>query len=130
MSMIENVPKGQRIAGLVVSGLLTLFFLLDGVMKLVQPQQVVETTVRLGYQQSMIAGIGVTLLVSTLLYAFPPTSILGAILLTGYLGGAVATNVRAQVPVFNVLFTIVFGCLVWLGLWLRDRRLRSLLRVN
>jgi hypothetical protein len=130
MSMIENVPKGQRIAGLVVSGLLTLFFLLDGVMKLVQPQQVVETTVRLGYQQSMIAGIGVTLLVSTLLYAFPRTSILGAILLTGYLGGAVATNVRAQVPVFNVIFTIVFGCLVWLGLWLRDRRLRSLLPVN
>jgi hypothetical protein len=130
MSMIENVPKGQRIAGLVVSGLVTLFFLLDGVMKLVQPQQVVETTVRLGYQQSMIAGIGVTLLVSTLLYAFPRTSILGAILLTGYLGGAVATNVRAQVPVFNVIFTIVFGCLVWLGLWLRDRRLRSLLPVN
>jgi hypothetical protein len=130
MSTLTNLPKRQRMAGLIVSGLAALFFTIDGVMKLIQPPQVVEATVGLGYPQSKIAGIGITLLACTLLYVFPRTSVLGAVLLTGYLGGAVASNVRGQTPVFNVVFAAAFGCLVWVGLWLREPRLRSLLPWN
>jgi hypothetical protein len=110
-----------------ISALAILFFLADGVMKLVKPAPVVEATVRLGYAESMIAGIGIALLISTILYAIPRTTILGAILVTGYLGGAVASDVRAQQPTFNTVFPAVFAALVWLGLWLRDPRLRSLM---
>src|SRR5215472_9001463 len=87
-----------------LSGLAVIFFVMDGVMKLFKPVFVVEATTQLGYPESTIVGIGVTLLVCTLLYVVPPTSVLGAILLTGYLGGAVASNVRAAMPTFNVVF--------------------------
>jgi hypothetical protein len=89
---------------------------------------VVEATKQLGYPESDIVGIGVLLLFCTLLYILPRTSILGAILLTGYLGGAVASQVRIGAPIFNVVFAVVFGTLVWVGLWLRDLRVRVLLR--
>jgi hypothetical protein len=113
--------------GRVLSGLAVLFFLVDGVMKLLKPAVVVEATRQLGYPESDIAGIGIVLLVCTLLYIFPRTSILGAILLTGYLGGAVASQVRVAAGWFNVVFAVMFGALVWGGLWLRDIRVRSLL---
>jgi len=114
-------------AGRVLSILAIPFMLADGVMKLMKPAFVVEATVQLGYAESMIVGIGTALVISTILYAIPRTSVLGAILVTGYLGGAVASNVRAQQVTFNILFPAVFGALVWLGLWLRDPRLRSLM---
>ena len=82
---------------------------------------------RLGYPESTIVGIGAILTFCTVLYIIPRTSILGAILLTGYLGGAVATNVRVGGPLFNELFPVILGAFVWLGLWLRDARLRSLI---
>ena len=104
-----------------------LFLLVDGAMKLAKPRIVVETTVQLGYPESTIVGIGLTLLACTLLYLIPRTAVLGAILLTGYLGGAVATQVRATQGWFNILFPVVFGIVLWGGLWLRDRRLQELL---
>lgn len=104
-----------------------LFLLLDGGMKLFKPAVVVEATRQLGYPESAIAGIGIVLLASTLLYLIPRTAILGAVLLTGYLGGAVATHVRVGGPFFNIIFPVVFGALLWGGLWLQDRRLRELL---
>ncbi|HKD06231.1 MAG TPA: DoxX family protein [Bryobacteraceae bacterium] len=119
--------KTEIWAGRVLSILAILFMLADGVMKLMKPASVVEATVRLGYAESMIVGIGTVLVISTILYAIPRTSVLGAILITGYLGGAVASNVRAQQVTFNIMFPAVFGALVWLGLWLRDPRLRSLM---
>lgn len=127
MSTSNNVPKSQKVAGMIVSGLAVVLFIADGVFKLIQPAQVVEATVGLGYKQSMIAGIGITLLICTLLYVVPRTASFGAVLLTAYLGGAVASNVRAQTPVFDVAFAAIFGCLVWTGLWLRDPRVRSLI---
>jgi hypothetical protein len=78
--------------------------------------------------ESQIITIGVILLVCTILYLIPQTAVLGAILLTGYLGGAVATNFRVQAPLFsNVLFPVYLGIFVWLGLYLRDARIRELL---
>jgi len=110
-----------------MSGLPALFLLVDGGMKLFKPPAAVEATLRLGYPESTLAGIGVLLLISTFLYLVPRTAILGAILLTGYLGGAVATHVRVGAVLFNILFPVFFGALLWGGLWLRDRRLQDLL---
>lgn len=111
----------------IMSGLPALFLLVDGAMKLFKPAVVVEATVQLGYPESAIVGIGLVLLGSTSLYLVPRTAVLGAVLLTGYLGGAVATHVRVGAGLFNVLFPVFFGALLWGGLWLRDRRLRELL---
>lgn len=121
-----GVSKGTLWAGRIISGLPALFMLVDGAMKLVKPAPVVEATVKLGYPESTIVPIGIVLIVCTLLYLIPKTSVLGAILLTAYLGGAVATHVRAGEPVFSIVFAIVFGILVWLGLYLRNPTLRLL----
>jgi hypothetical protein len=94
-------------------------------MKLSKPTVVVEATRQLGYPESQIQGIGILLLACTLLYIFPRTAILGAVLLTGYFGGAVASQVRAGNAPFNVAFPVILGVLVWSGLWLRDVRVRT-----
>jgi DoxX-like family len=124
----RELSKTQLWAGRIMSGLAALFLLWDGVMKLLKPAIVVKATRELGYPESDIVGIGVVLLACTLLYLIPRTSILGAILLTGYLGGAIASQVRAEASWFNVVFALVFACLVWGGLWLRDVRVRDFLR--
>jgi hypothetical protein len=121
------ISKTQLWAGRMMSGLAALFLLWDGVMKLLKPAVVLKATRDLGYPESDIVGIGVLLLGCTLLYLFPRSSILGAILLTGYLGGAIASQVRAEASWFNVVFALVFACLVWGGLWLRDTRVRGFL---
>ena len=126
----NSVSKSSLWAGRIVSGLSALFLLLDGVMKLFKPAFVVEATVRLGYSESVIVPIGAVLVVCTILYLVPATSILGAILLTGYLGGAVATHVRVGEGWFPIIFPIVFGILIWLGIYLRDVRLRSLVPLS
>jgi len=120
------VSKGALWTGRVLSALPALFLLFDGAMKLVKPDFVVEATVRLGYPESVIVPLGVVLLACTVLYLVPGTSVLGAILLTGYLGGAVATHVRHEDTAFEILFPVLFGALLWGGLVLRDRRLRAL----
>jgi len=123
----QSVSSTHLWAGRIMSGLPALFLLVDGVMKLFKPPVVVQATVELGYPESVIFGLGVTLFVSTLLYLIPRTSVLGAILLTGYLGGAVATHVRVGGPLFNVAFAVIVGALLWGGLWLRDGQLREML---
>jgi len=128
-SVSQTAPASKKMlwAGRIISALPALFLLLDGIMKLVKPAPVVEATVRLGYPESVILGLGIVLLACTVLYLIPRTAILGAILLTGYLGGAVATHVRVGGGLFSVLFPVVLGVLVWGGLWLRDERLRALI---
>jgi hypothetical protein len=113
-------------AGRIVSWLAALFLLLDGVAKLVKPTPVVEGTVKLGYSESVIIPLGIVLIVCTVLYLIPRTAVLGAILLTGYLGGAVATHVRANDGAFGVVFAVALGVLLWLGIYLRDAHLREL----
>jgi hypothetical protein len=124
------ISNMQVWAGRVMSALAALFLLVDGIMKLLKPAAVVKATRDLGYPESDIAGIGVVLLTCTLPYVFPRTSLLGAILLTGHLGGAIASQVRVQASWFNVIFAFLIACLVWGGLWLRDVRLRKLLPYN
>ena len=122
------ISNMQRWAGRIISALASLFLLVDGIMKILKPVVVVKATLQLGYPESAILGIGATLLVCTVLYVVPRTSTLGAVLLTGYLGGAVASNVRAGMPVFNRAFPMIIAGLVWGGLWLRDIRVRNLFR--
>jgi hypothetical protein len=117
-------------AGWIVSALPALFLLMDGIMKLAKPDVVVEATLQLGYPESVILGLGVVLLASTVVYLIPHTSVLGAILLTGYLGGAVASHVRVGDGMFPICFPVILGALVWGGLALRDARLRAILPVR
>jgi hypothetical protein len=119
--------KSRLWAGRVLSTLAILFMVIDGVMKLLKPPFVVQATIQLGYPESTIVGIGIALLISTLLYAMPQTAIFGAILLTGYLGGAVASGVRTSAPLFNILFPAVFGVIVWASLVMRNPRLEKVL---
>jgi DoxX-like family len=122
--------KTRLWVGRIMSALPALFLLVDGVMKLVKPEVVVKTTVALGYTETVILPLGMVLLACTILYLILPTAVLGAILLTGYLGGAVATQVRAEQGSFAILFPVVFGVLLWGGLVLRDSRLRTLITLR
>src|ERR1700704_244523 len=131
-SNTQTVPVSKTMlwAGRIMSALPVLFFLMDGVMKLVKPPIVVTSTVQLGYPESVILPLGIVLILCTLLYIVPRTSVLGAILLTGYLGGAVATHVRVGAGAFPIVFPIILGALVWGGLFLRDERIRALIPVR
>ena len=125
--MSEAPAKKRSWAGIVISAIPTLFLLMDAVGKFVKPEAVVTGTVELGYPETVILPLGIVLLICTILYAIPKTSVLGAILLTGYLGGAIATHVRIGSPLFtHMLFPVYLGIMIWLGLYLRDIRLREL----
>ena len=121
---LARVSKKMLWAGRIASAVPILMLLFSGIMKMVKPALVVEEFARLGYSESAALGIGVLELGCTAVYLIPRTSVLGAILLTGYLGGATATHVRIGDPFFG---PVVVGALVWLGLFLRDERLRELI---
>jgi hypothetical protein len=118
--------KAMQWASYVISGLAAIFLLLDGGMKLFKPEPVVKATVELGYPESAIVPIGIVLVLSTILYLIPRTTVLGAILLTGYLGGAVATHVRAGSGAFPIVLPVILGIMLWGGLYLRDERVARL----
>ena len=120
--------RAERTLGLVLSGLAVAFLTMDGVMKLLVLPVVVKASGEIGYSADLLRPLGLLLLVLTALYALPRTAILGAILLTGFLGGAVASHYRHHDPMAShVLFGVYVGVLVWGGLYLRDSRLRALL---
>ena len=119
--------KGMLWTGRVLSGLMALFFVLDGVGHLMKPAPVVEAFARLGYPLSASVGIGLLALICTAIYVTPRTSVLGAILLTGYMGGAVSTHVRAGSTLFETIFPVILGALVWVGIYVRDAALRKLI---
>src|SRR4029453_2001002 len=120
ISHAPTVSSSKLWMGRIMSFLPALFLILDAVMKLVKPAFVVDANTQLGYGENVIVPLGAVLLVSTILYLIPRTAVLGAILLTGYLGGAVATHVRAAEGAFPIVFPVIFGILLWGGLWLRD----------
>jgi hypothetical protein len=125
-SQIEEVSKGMLWTGRVLGGLMALFFVFDGVGHLMKPAPVVEAFARLEYPLSASVGIGLLALICTAIYVTPRTSVLGAILLTGYLGGAVSTQVRAGSSLFEMIFPVILGVLVWVGIFVRDAELRRL----
>jgi len=117
--------------GRILSALAAFFLVFDSMMKILKLSAAVEGTTRLGYPESVVLGIGVIELVCVVVYLIPRSSVLGAILLTGYLGGAIATHVRVGSPlVFYTLFPIYVAILLWGGLFLRDHRLRALLPLS
>lgn len=114
--------KTSRIIGWALTIFVALFLLFDGIMKLVQPEEVTTSMLELGYPVSVATTLGVLLLAITALYLFPKTAFFGAVLLTGYLGGAVATHVRVDNPLFShTLFPVYVGIIAWAGLLLRMR---------
>ena len=121
-------PKWMQRIGWAITALMIAFLLFDSFGKLVLEHHVVEATTMIVYPLDAIRPLGLICLACTILYAIPRTSILGAILLTGYLGGAVASKVRIEDPLFSsVLFGVYFGVLIWGGLYLRNERLRALI---
>jgi hypothetical protein len=132
-SSIHTVPSSsKRIwAGRIVSALPVLFLLFDGIIHIMRIPAVVEGFAKAGFPISTAVPLGIIEIVCIILYVIPRTSVLGAILLTGYLGGAVATNVRQQLPMLGyVLAPVYVAVFIWGGLWLRDDRIRSLIPVS
>jgi len=107
-----------------------LFLLFDGVSHIWQPGPVVDAMTRLDFPMSLSAGIGILEIICVLIYAIPRTAVLGAVLLTGYLGGAVAIQLRAGSPFFETIFPIIMGVLVWAGILFRERRLWAFIPVR
>ncbi len=120
-----SVSKKALWAGRILSALPILLLLFSGVMKLLKPPSVLQAFALYGYPEHQLAAIGLLEIACTVVYAIPSSSILGAILVTAYMGGATATNVRVGNPAF--IMTALLGVLAWLGLYLRDERLRALL---
>ncbi|MER9396315.1 MULTISPECIES: DoxX family protein [unclassified Mesorhizobium] len=132
MSISQTMPVswGALWTGRVLSGLIILFMIFDGVIKLPPLDVVTQTMVPLGWPADVNVArtLGIIGLISTALYALPRTSVLGAILLTGYLGGAIATNMRVGSPLFShTLFSVYLGIILWGGLYLRDPSVRALI---
>jgi len=128
-TQVVAITRKSLWTGRILGALTVLFLLFDSVIKLTRLPPAIEGTVQLGYPAGSVFGIGLIPLVCTVAYIVPRTSIVGAILLTGYLGGAVASQVRVGNPLFtHTLFPVYFATLVWGGLYLRDPRLRALLR--
>src|SRR5215212_6662288 len=127
-TLTTEISRKQIITGRVLSGIAVLFLLFDAIGKLMRPVAVIEGTTQLGWPVSVILPLGIIQAVCLIAYLYPRTAVLGAILWTGYLGGAVATHVRLGNPLFShVLFPTYVAAFLWLGLWLRDRRVRALL---
>jgi hypothetical protein len=116
--------------GRTLSALAILFLAFDGVIKILQLAPAVEATTQLGYPANFVFGLGALELLCLALYLFPRTSALGAILLTGYFGGAIATQLSNGSALFSLVFPIILGLFVWGGLFLRDKKLRALMSLR
>jgi hypothetical protein len=125
----QTVPvvKTTLWAGRIISALAVLFLTFDSIIKVLNLAPAVEATTQLGYPASLVIGLGIIELTCLAIYVVPRTAVLGAILLTGYLGGAIATQVRAGSTLFSIVFPIIIGMLIWGGLFVRDERLRALI---
>lgn len=129
--MNTTISKGRLWTARIMSGLVGLFMLFDSIFKFIQPAPVVEGTLELGYAQHHIAIIGLLGLLSAILYLIPRTTFLGAVLLTGYYGGVIATHIRMDAPLFShTLFPVYLAVLMWGGIWLRYEKVRSLVPIS
>src|SRR4051794_3912481 len=127
MSTSPSISRRAIVAGRIASALPVLFLLMDGTVKFTTIPAVAESSRQLGWSPALAPVLGGLLLACLAFYLVPRTSVLGAVLLTGYLGGAVATHVRVGNPLFtHILFPTYIDALLWVGLWLRDARMRAL----
>lgn len=127
METTKKVSKIQLWASYILQGLVVLMFLMGAVMNLLQTEEALTGATAMGYPKESVFYLGIVLLIGTLLYAFPKTVIFGAIILTGWLGGAVATHVIHKDPMFNIIFPVIFGIVLWLSILLRNKNLKALL---
>jgi hypothetical protein len=128
METTNTSSKKMKITGWVLSILAILLLLADGFGKLIKPEPVVKATLELGYPESTITTIGILVIICAIIYAIPRSALIGAILLTGFLGGAIATHFRINNPLFShTLFPVYVLLFIWLGLYLRSASLRKLL---
>ena len=128
---LPPISKKALWTGRILSGLAVLFLVLDATMKVLKLPPAIAANRQLGYQESVVLTLGLIQVVCLIVYLVPRTSVLGAVLWTGYLGGAVASHLRLGDPLLShVLFPTYIGALLWAGLWLRDRRVRALLPVR
>ncbi|MBN3582261.1 DoxX family protein [Algoriphagus aestuarii] len=126
--MENQQSKTRKMISWICSGLVIAFLAFDIFGKFIQPEEVLKGTTELGYPESSILTMGILLFISTLFYVIPKTSVIGAILLTGYFGGAVATHFRISNPVLShTLFPVYLGVLIWVGLALRNTPLKKVL---
>ncbi|MDT7709669.1 MAG: hypothetical protein QOG20_5276 [Pseudonocardiales bacterium] len=123
------ISRAAAVTGIVLTVGLTLFLAFDCIIKLLQVQAVVDATVQMGFPASAVPVVGATLLGCLALYLVPRTSLLGAVLLTGYLGGAVCSQLRVEAPLFStLLFPVYTGIVAWVALYLRNAGLRAIVR--
>src|SRR4030095_2226172 len=128
METTNTSSKKMKITGWVLSILAILLLLADGFAKLIKPEPVIQATLQLGYPENAITSIGILVIICAIIYAIPRSAFLGAILLTGFLGGAIATHFRINNPLFShTLFPVYLLLFIWLGLYLRSASLRKLL---
>lgn len=125
--MTEQISKSKLWTARIMSWIVILFMLFDGIAKIIQPEPVVEGTLALGYAEHHIIIVGILALISAVLYAIPKTSFLGVVLLTGFWGGAIASNLRMDHPLFShILFPVYLAVLAWGALYLTNERIRKL----
>jgi|SRR5882724_2029145 len=118
---IKSPSKAALWTGRIITALCVLFLLFDAIMKVIREAHTIEASIRLGWPENSTQGLGIVLLICTILYIIPRTAVFGAILLTAYLGGATAIQMRVGSP---ILFPVIFAVVVWLGLYLRDNKMR------
>jgi hypothetical protein len=126
METIKKTSKTALWASYVLQGIVVIMFLMGATMNLLQTEEAVTGATAMGYPKESVLFLGIVLLIGTLLYALPKTLTIGAIILTGWLGGAVATHVIHKDPVFNLVLPVIFGIIIWLSIWLRNERLKAL----
>lgn len=127
---MSQLSKSRLWTSYILQGVIVVMFLMGALTNLFQVQKAVDGAVSMGYPASSVMYLGVVLLISTVLYAYPKTTVIGAILLTGWLGGAVATHVIHQDPIMNTIFPIIFGVIVWVAIYLRNDRFLQLLGIS
>jgi DoxX-like family len=127
MEITNKISKGRLWTSYIIQGIVVLMFLMGAINNLFQTEMAVKGAMDMGYPESSVHYLGIVLFVSTVLYAIPKTKIIGAILLTDWLGGAVATHIIHHDPVFNMFFPVIFGIIVWGVLVLRDKSLSTLI---
>ncbi len=130
MGTTNRLPKARLWASYIIQGIVVLIFIMGAVNNILLTESAINGAVELGYAEDTVFNLGIVLLVSTVLFAIPRTSFIGALLLTAWLGGAIATHVIHNDPIFNILFPVLFGVLIWTSLLLRDKRLQQLLKAK